>query len=151
MSRTKSREITFQLIYEFLVTEQVNEHSVIELTREVSDSKELLYINTLYESVARGLDNFLQTIKGAEKDFVIERFYKIDLALVLLALAENTSFVKDVSLGESGAEVRAESITDTIKPIPKNVTINEVIDLSKKYSTEKSSQFINGVLGKILV
>ena len=34
--------------------------------------------------------------------------------------------------------------------IPVKVTINEYIEFSKDYSTEKSSFFINGVLDKIL-
>ena len=33
--------------------------------------------------------------------------------------------------------------------IPTRVTINEYIEISKDYSTEKSSYFINGVLDKI--
>jgi len=35
------------------------------------------------------------------------------------------------------------------KDIPINVTINEAIELAKKYSTEKSREFINGILDKI--
>ena len=31
--------------------------------------------------------------------------------------------------------------------IPVSVSINEAVELAKKYSTEKSSGFINGVLG----
>ena len=33
--------------------------------------------------------------------------------------------------------------------IPLSVSINEAIELAKKYSTEESGAFINGVLGKI--
>jgi N utilization substance protein B len=33
--------------------------------------------------------------------------------------------------------------------IPPSVTINEAIEISKKYSTEDSASFINGVLDKI--
>jgi N utilization substance protein B len=33
--------------------------------------------------------------------------------------------------------------------IPTKVTINEYIEISKDYSSEKSSYFINGVLDKI--
>ena len=34
--------------------------------------------------------------------------------------------------------------------IPINVTLNEFIEISKYYSTEKSSLFINGILDKIV-
>ena len=33
--------------------------------------------------------------------------------------------------------------------IPKSVSINEAVELAKKYSTENSFGFVNGVLGKI--
>ncbi|MGB9774516.1 MAG: transcription antitermination factor NusB [Bacteroidota bacterium] len=34
--------------------------------------------------------------------------------------------------------------------IPPKVTINEVIEIAKRYSTEKSGQFVNGVLDSVL-
>ena len=34
--------------------------------------------------------------------------------------------------------------------IPSNVSINEYLEISKEYSTPKSSQFINGVLDTIV-
>ena len=36
-----------------------------------------------------------------------------------------------------------------IDNIPKSVSINEAVELAKKYSTENSFGFVNGVLGKI--
>ena len=33
---------------------------------------------------------------------------------------------------------------------PKNVVINEAVELSKKYSTDKSYSFVNGVLASVL-
>ena len=35
--------------------------------------------------------------------------------------------------------------------IPVKVTLNEYIEISKSYSTKKSSKFINGVLDNILI
>jgi N utilization substance protein B len=34
--------------------------------------------------------------------------------------------------------------------IHQNITINECVELTKKYSTEKSSKFINGVLAGVI-
>ncbi|MCD4813371.1 transcription antitermination factor NusB [bacterium] len=34
--------------------------------------------------------------------------------------------------------------------VPKNVVINEAIELAKKFSTQESSSFINGILDKII-
>lgn len=58
--------------------------------------------------------------------YKMQRIYKIDLALIYLAVAEMR-------------------YTQT----PKLVAINETLELAKIFSTEKSSAFINGVLAKI--
>jgi len=36
-----------------------------------------------------------------------------------------------------------------LKNIPKSVSINEAVELAKKYGTKSSFSFVNGVLGKI--
>jgi len=36
-----------------------------------------------------------------------------------------------------------------MKDIPKSVSINEAVELAKKYGTKNSFSFVNGVLGKI--
>ena len=45
------------------------------------------------------------------------------------------------------------AISEMVKfpTIPINVTINEYIEISKIYSTEKSHSFINGILDKAVV
>ena len=37
-----------------------------------------------------------------------------------------------------------------IKEIPDSVSINEAVGLAKKYGTDKSSKFINGLLGGLV-
>ena len=77
-------------------------------------------------------DAVLQAItKHSRTEFVviwtIERISKVDLALLKLAIYEIL-------------------FTDT----PYKVAINEVVELSKKYSEDGSSNFINGVLASIV-
>jgi N utilization substance protein B len=36
-----------------------------------------------------------------------------------------------------------------LSDVPKNVTINECLEIAKKYGTEESSGFVNGILDKI--
>ena len=59
----------------------------------------------------------------------IDRIYKIDLAILVLATFE---------LKFSSEKLSASAI------------INEAVELSKKYSTDKSYSFINGVLAKVV-
>ncbi|OFW59705.1 MAG: transcription antitermination factor NusB [Actinobacteria bacterium RBG_19FT_COMBO_54_7] len=37
-----------------------------------------------------------------------------------------------------------------LQDIPTNVTINEYLELAKKFSTEDSGKFINGIMGKLV-
>ena len=62
------------------------------------------------------------------KGYTIDRLYKVDLAIIILAVIE-VKYVKET---------------------PKEVVINEAVELAKKFSTEKSPKFINGVLADIL-
>ena len=61
------------------------------------------------------------------KGWTLERLSKIDLAILRLACYE-IIFLED---------------------IPKNVSINEGIELAKKYSDDESRKFINGLLDSI--
>ena len=58
----------------------------------------------------------------------LDRIAKIDLVIINLAITEIKEF----------------------KNIPVKVSLNEYIEISKEYSTEKSSFFINGILDKIV-
>ena len=62
------------------------------------------------------------------RNWDLERVAFIDVLLMEMAICEFLSFPS----------------------IPTKVTLNEYIDLSKYYSTQKSSNFINGILDKIL-
>ena len=58
----------------------------------------------------------------------INRFSKIDLSILQLAIAEMLSDLN----------------------IPDKVSINEAIDLAKMYCEEKTPKFINGILGSVV-
>ncbi len=67
------------------------------------------------------VDTLLRTTSS---NWEIDRIAKIDSTLIHIAVAEFTSFPE----------------------IPMKVSINEALEISKMYSTDKSSVFINGVL-----
>jgi N utilization substance protein B len=56
-----------------------------------------------------------------------DRIAKVDLAVLRLAIAEMT-FMED--------------------PTPEGVAINEAVNVAKKFGSEESGRFVNGVLGK---
>jgi N utilization substance protein B len=68
-------------------------------------------------------------IANKSKNWDLDRISDTDKILLLMAIQEMINF----------------------PGIPLKVTINEYIEVSKKYSTPKSKQFINGVLDVIAV
>lgn len=66
-------------------------------------------------------------IQEAAPDFPVKKINKVDLAILRLAIYE--------LLIEKNA--------------PKNVIIDEAVELAKEYANETSPSFINGVLGNI--
>ncbi|HPU22740.1 MAG TPA: transcription antitermination factor NusB [Candidatus Kapabacteria bacterium] len=69
-------------------------------------------------------DFTINLIKEEVRHWEIERIALIDRILINMALAEFINFPE----------------------IPEKVTINEIIEISKNYSTDKSNIFINGLL-----
>ena len=123
--RRQARELAFQLIFERLFTENLkplDEEFFVSLKKEESKDFCKQIITAFVENRKEIEDIIGQNLIGYE----LNRVYKVDLALIMEAITE-IKYLKS--------------------PIP--VVINEVINLSKEYSTEKSSKFINGVLSSI--
>jgi len=95
---------------------------------EVDDVDSLNFISKILKSFADNYNEINEIISQNLKGYTINRLYKVDLALITLAVIE-LKFIKET---------------------PKEIVINEVVELAKKFSTEKSPKFINGVLADIV-
>jgi len=73
-------------------------------------------------------DQYLEMIDKHTRNWDLDRIAFMDILIMQAALAELCNF----------------------PTIPINVTLNEYIEISKNYSTEKSGTFVNGVLDKIV-
>jgi N utilization substance protein B len=69
-----------------------------------------------------------ERIESKSRNWESDRIAKMDIILMKLCIAEWRGF----------------------EEIPIKVSLNEYLDLSKQYSTPKSSSFINGILDKIV-
>ncbi len=131
MNRSAAREEAFKVLYSLEVQkkEEIKEQLELYMQNEnITDENTVSYINSTIEGIYNNSDTIEQKISdNLKKDWKIERISKIDLALLKLAIYEIL-------------------YTDT----PYKVAINEVLELSKKYSEESSSNFINGVLASIV-
>ena len=127
MNRTKSREIIITVLYQSYIFESKNIsydiHDLIKEKVEVENDyieNSILYIKEHQKTIDDLANKYM-------KDWSIDRLSKVDKAIISLAIYELTA-------------------SDT----PNVVAINEAIELSKKYSDEKVTKLINGILDKIL-
>lgn len=129
MSRKAARETAFKLIFEYLFLKQTNPLSLEDyLLLEKITEEDKNYIEVVYENVVKNYDAILEVIEANLKNYTISRIYKIDLAILVLATYE-IKFLRNT---------------------PPSIVINEAVELCKKYSTDKSFSFVNGVLAAIV-
>lgn len=123
------REIILQTIFllDFYKEEEfhkyafnyLNQQSFSDANREFSEN----FLEGFIDKIKQVDDAITKHLKG----WSIERLSKIDLAILRLACFE-IIFMED---------------------IPKKVSINEAVELAKKYTEDESRKFINGVLDAI--
>ena len=129
MSRRHAREYALQIVFQLDLTG--NELSQLILDDFWEGSKEDAEVRKFTDALVRGtIENVTaldDVIREAAKNWQIERMPIIDKSILRIAAYELIH-----------------------RPdIPPSVTMNEAIEISKKYSTEESASFINGVLDKI--
>jgi len=83
---------------------------------------------TLLDLVLNKDEELLDIIKPNLKNWDAERVAIIDMILLKMAIAELTNFPS----------------------IPTKVTLNEYVEIAKLYSTDKSKDFINGILDRLM-
>ena len=86
------------------------------------DNKQTEFTNKLIDTVENNKQEILDEIKKFAKDS-FNRIYYVDLAIIMLATAE----IK-------------YNIT------PKEIAVNEAVEIAKLYSTDQSPNFVNGFL-----
>jgi len=107
------------------INEEDEEVDIMPVWRNDDDDKEFM-VGLFTQTLAQGVLNE-ELIKEGAQNWELERIALIDRILMKMALAEAKTF----------------------ESIPLKVTLNEYIELSKYYSTEKSHGFINGILDQL--
>ena len=126
--RTKARELALQVLYQFdLRGEEVRPDAEELLANATSDPEVLEFARRIIDGTWERRAEIDRTIEGAARNWEIRRMAAIDRNILRLATFELLHL-------------------DEIPPL---VTINEAIDLAKKYSTKKSGHFVNGILDHI--
>ena len=129
MKRKRSREIAMELLFSMEISNNSYEQTIesfIENYEMDLKTIDLEYIKEVMKSVTDYKEEIDEIIKNSLINWTIERVSKVNLIIVRLAIAEML-YIDDV---------------------PEVVAINEAIELTKKYSDDKSVSFVNGALDK---
>ncbi|MCP4550531.1 MAG: transcription antitermination factor NusB [Bacteroidetes bacterium] len=98
-------------------------------TKNEPDDEDVGFMKTLFRKTIIKSKEFEKLITDKAVNWDFDRIALIDIIILKMALAELFEF----------------------KSIPIKVTLNEYIEISKYYSTPKSSVFVNGILDKLIV
>lgn len=129
MKRKRSREIAMELLFSMEISKNSYEETIECFVEDYEmDLKtiDLEYIKEVMKSVTDYKEEIDEIIKNSLINWTIDRVSKVNLTIVRLAIAEML-YINDV---------------------PEVVAINEAIELTKKYSDDKSVSFVNGALDK---
>ena len=128
ISRREAREILLGLVFQFLFLNEKENISYGEMLADNAVSVENKeFISQIYSGVCDNFEELTKTIRANVKDFSPSQVFKMDYSILLIAcyeiLHQNTEHA---------------------------IVINEAVNLAKKFSTDKSSSFVNGVLSSVL-
>lgn len=125
-NRSEIREIIMKILYQKSIYEETDFKYDIEEMKKEQLEVENDFLNDTIEGIIKNQKELDRLANKYLKDWTIDRLNKVDKAILELGIYELM-------------------YTDT----PSVVSINEAIELSKKYSEEAVTKMINGVLDKI--
>ena len=125
-NRSELREVIMKVLYQiYLLQEAKIDYKVEDLIKEQLEV-ENSFVNDCIDGVCKEQKKLTEIANQYLNDWTMDRLNKVDQAILSLGIYELL-------------------YTDT----PSVVSINEAIELSKKYSDEAVTKMINGVLDKV--
>lgn len=128
MTRSEAREQAFFVLFEKSFCEDLTINEILETAQEADLIKVNNFAKLLLgyaEENAQAIDDI---ITANLRGWTIQRLPKVSLSVLRLAVSE-IKFVDEV---------------------PAGVTVNEAVELVKKYGTAEDASYVNGVLGSVV-
>lgn len=131
MTRIKKRRLlrekALQMLYSYTFNPDGVELSKKIILNDLNKSEDLNFVNSLVYKVIENKNYFEEIIKKKVDNWEFHRIAIIDRILLYIGICEFLYFPE----------------------IPPKVTINELIEIAKLFSTSNSGKFINGILDQI--
>jgi N utilization substance protein B len=130
-NRREARERVMQALYAHELAGGDVRHFIDTLLRPQlkEDTENLRFAESLFLRTLEVQNDLDEIISRHAENWDLSRIALIDHIVLRMAIAELLTF----------------------EDIPPKVSINEAIEIVKRYSTSKSGQFINGILDAVLV
>jgi len=125
-SRREARELVLKILYSREMSGD-NWHSVTEYSFSDDSGKYSRFARDLCRKIQFGAEEIDREIITRSERWDFNRIAVIDKLILRMAIAEILYF----------------------PDIPPKVTINEAIEIAKRYSTDNSSRFVNGILDSV--
>lgn len=138
MNRRLAREAAFKALFQL-------DFNFEEDEREASENSA---IQTMYEDEAKltmqkDLDFISELVKGTRTHLA-----EID-GIIKSHLKEGWQMSRLMSADRNILRLAIYEMQFNAPPLPKNIAINEAVELAKRYGTDDSSRFVNGILEAI--
>lgn len=131
-ARTRMRELFMQMLFEMEVQKDYSPEKkqsyMQSYMTDVKDKKQLAFFNELFHVVCGNLEEIDECISTRSENWTTQRMAKVDLAILRIATGEILY----------------------IESMPDSVSANEAVSIAKKYGSDDSRKFVNGILGEII-
>ena len=132
--RKQSRDILFKLLFAKNFGENDMQKQTFEELLPIMLEEMYLkrvdideqYIHNSFDDIVQNLDEYKQIVASRVTGYKQDRIFNVDMTIMILAIYE-------LKKGD----------------LDSKIVISEALKLAKKYSTEKSIKFINGILGAV--
>ena len=130
-SRRAAREGVLQALYAFELSGDEAQHVMNTVLKPVvsEDATTRRFAESLFLRTLGRADELDTLIARHAENWDLARIALVDHLVLRMAVCEFLTF----------------------EDIPPKVTINEAIDIAKRFSTEKSGKFVNGILDAVLL
>ena len=138
MSRRQAREAALQALFQLDLNPgeegQQEQYETLAIDTVLGEAEKMSardreFVHTLVQGTRRHLAEIDRLIAASSKDWKLERMATVDRNVTRLAAFE-------IRFAE-------EKLTP-------NIAINETVELAKKYGTDDSSRYVNGILGAMM-
>ncbi|MBO7293624.1 MAG: transcription antitermination factor NusB [Clostridia bacterium] len=129
MNRHQARELAFSLLFEHEFDKERSARELYDTAKAAREEEENKYVRGVLTGVLDHEAELEAAISDASKGWSLSRISKVSLSILKLCAYEML-FCKD---------------------IPIRVSLNEAIELVKRYDEESARSFVNGILNTLAI